>query len=68
MRYTDNFLKEKKKKPKTELCCKVSNRTNHSVNKRYFKEWYTISLPSALKKEKRSCVFWVWQFQFKHII
>lgn len=36
--------------PKAEFCFKVSSRTNHIVNKRYFKEWYAFSMPSALKK------------------
>lgn len=47
------FFKKKTPKPQTtkaEFCFKVSNRTNHIANTRYFKEWYTFSLPSALKK------------------
>lgn len=36
--------------PKAEFCFKVSNKTNHIVNKRYFKEGYAFSMPSALKK------------------
>lgn len=45
------FLKKlPKQTPKAEFCFKVSNRKNHIVNKRYFKEWYAFSMPSALKK------------------